>query len=383
MSIVTMKKKTAVKYNSMSVNTPAFSINGTHRNQGFVGQNVISRSLPRTTVKSHGGCCGTFLFRPVVMSSVTTTEDPTVVKSSVLGTRGMIETKYALPYYKRPFPCSIVKPDATMNINNQSSYVANLAKNTMKDAKNCANPYLPIAQNFFDMAKNTNSGVYTIEVKYNNIIILTGVFTVNSTNNKVTHFYDLVNPHNDIFANNNYDSADNVFTGPYFSYGGVNITTLPYFEKLLGVQHFFFSLFDAGTNNAIDVVSPDDTYILQRYNCVFNITRYTSMMYNDYNNFISNYYNHHPVTDDLTTHKGCGSVGIQSCHKQLYRSISAPGRLPKPLQYTKDSGTYTSVSQSQYVLSLDKKCSENDTFTIPVDGVYGKKTSFNYPAGCH
>ena len=61
MSIATLKRKTQAKYNNMSVgNTHGFSINGTHRNQGYVGQTSLSRSLPRTlmkgnAVRGHGG----------------------------------------------------------------------------------------------------------------------------------------------------------------------------------------------------------------------------------------------------------------------------------------------------------------------------------------
>jgi hypothetical protein len=136
MSIVTLKRKTATKYNNMSVNSmDGFSLNGTHRSQGWVGQNVISRSLPRTTMKSHGGCNGTFSFQPVILSGVNSTEDINVVKTSSLGTRGLIDTKYR--WIRRPFPFASVKPDATLNINDQSSYVTSLAKETIKMSDDC------------------------------------------------------------------------------------------------------------------------------------------------------------------------------------------------------------------------------------------------------
>ena len=38
MSLATLKKKSAAKYNNMSVGTPQFSLYGGHRNQGWVGQ---------------------------------------------------------------------------------------------------------------------------------------------------------------------------------------------------------------------------------------------------------------------------------------------------------------------------------------------------------
>ena len=289
MSIVTLKKKSAVKYNNMSVNTPAFSLNGSHRNQGFVGQNIISRSLPRTTVKSHGGCCGTFIFKPVIMSSVSSTEDSTVIKPSVLSTRGMIEKTYAMPYYKRPYPCSIVKPDATMNINQQSSYIANLVKTTLKEAQYCINPFLPIAQSIFNNALMRGSETNIIELTFGGVIIFTGAFTVK--NNYVTHFYDLNNPSKNIFSDNGYHRADSLFTDSNFSPLGTNITSIPYFENLLGITdertfHLFFESWDFYVS-ILDVYD----YATNTYFCGANIINYNSMMYNDYNNYLINYLN--------------------------------------------------------------------------------------------
>ena len=49
MSIATLKRKTQTKYNNMSVgSTQGFSLNGGFRNQGYVGQTSLSRSLSRT-----------------------------------------------------------------------------------------------------------------------------------------------------------------------------------------------------------------------------------------------------------------------------------------------------------------------------------------------
>ena len=78
MSIVTLKKKTQTKYNNMSVGLQQFSLNGTHRNQGYVGQTMLSRSLPRTlakgnTLKGHGGTNGHFIQYPSILSAVTST----------------------------------------------------------------------------------------------------------------------------------------------------------------------------------------------------------------------------------------------------------------------------------------------------------------------
>jgi hypothetical protein len=133
MSIVTLKKKTFAQYNNMSVNSQnGFSLNGTHRNQGYVGQNVISRSLPRTlmkgnTIKGHGGCCGFYPMHSIIESSVNSQENPNIVKSSVLNNSGMIASKYR--WVRRGRPYTSVKPDNSLNSNTQQDYIDRLKKN--------------------------------------------------------------------------------------------------------------------------------------------------------------------------------------------------------------------------------------------------------------
>jgi hypothetical protein len=142
MSIATLKRKTQTKYNNMSVGEKQFSLNGTLRNQGYVGQTSLSRSLPRTLMKGnvakgHGGCCGKFLQTPIVQSGLISLNDPTVVKSSVLGTQGMINTHYR--WIKRGEPFSTVKPDTNNNLNTQDDYITRLKKNSIKEADDCNN----------------------------------------------------------------------------------------------------------------------------------------------------------------------------------------------------------------------------------------------------
>ena len=48
MSIAVLKRKSAAKYHNMSVNKRQFSIQGTFRNQGFVGQTMLSRHFTRS-----------------------------------------------------------------------------------------------------------------------------------------------------------------------------------------------------------------------------------------------------------------------------------------------------------------------------------------------
>lgn len=141
MSIVTLKKKTATQYHSMSVGTKTgFSLNGTHRSQGYVGQTMLSRSLPRTlakgtTPKGHGGCCGKFIVQQPILSAVTSTEDSNVIKSSVLDNTGMLATKYR--WIRRPQPFTSVKADDTLNSNTQQEYINHINNKTLQAYDSC------------------------------------------------------------------------------------------------------------------------------------------------------------------------------------------------------------------------------------------------------
>lgn len=140
MSIATLKRKTNTQYNNMSVGQKQFSLNGGHRSQGWVGQTMLSRSLPRTlakgnTLKGWGGCCGQFPKRPIIQSAVLSTNDPNKIKSSVISGIGLINTKYR--WIRRPFPYATVKPDATLNLNAQGDYIARLIKETLQNEAKC------------------------------------------------------------------------------------------------------------------------------------------------------------------------------------------------------------------------------------------------------
>jgi hypothetical protein len=138
MSIVTLKKKTKQLYHSLSVGRPAFSLNGTHRSQGWVGQTSLSRSLPRTphrgvTAQGHGGSYGAYSTTSVnIVSGIDYQNDPTYVKSSVLDTKGMIMTKYR--WIRRPAPFVSVKPDSTQHQKDQSMYLELLRRQAVQTA---------------------------------------------------------------------------------------------------------------------------------------------------------------------------------------------------------------------------------------------------------
>ena len=149
MSIVTLKKKTAAKYHNNSCNVPQFSLNCTRRSQGYIGQDTLGRSLPRTimkgiTPKGSGGCCGKYFIAPIVQSAVTSVNNSKVVKPSVVGTTGLIMTKYR--WIRRPQPFSVTKPGASFSQGSftQQMYITNLAKDTLNyaDKSSCQRPTL-------------------------------------------------------------------------------------------------------------------------------------------------------------------------------------------------------------------------------------------------
>ena len=101
MSLATLKKKTAAKYNNSSVGQRNFSLNGTHRSQGFIGQDL-----------RHESC-------------MLCTNDPNVIKPSVVGSSNYIITKHARS------AANVVKSDTNHNANSQSTYIDQDVKTTL------------------------------------------------------------------------------------------------------------------------------------------------------------------------------------------------------------------------------------------------------------
>lgn len=113
MSIATLKKKTLYKYNNSSVGKPQFSLNGGFRNQGFVGQTSLSRSLIRTpmkgnVLKGYGGLNGTYTQTNILPSEVVSLNIATYIKPSVTNTKTMIHQRHR--WINRPLPFSVFKP---------------------------------------------------------------------------------------------------------------------------------------------------------------------------------------------------------------------------------------------------------------------------------
>jgi hypothetical protein len=148
MSIATLKKKTQAKYNNLSVGLPRFSINGTLRNQGYVGQTSLSRFTSRTLYngiypRGHGGCCGTFKIGQTVQSGILPLNNPNVIKASVVSTKGMIEEELKclnslrIQNWKKKLPTrtvNTVKPDNNQRQTDQGDYITNKAKQAIQCA---------------------------------------------------------------------------------------------------------------------------------------------------------------------------------------------------------------------------------------------------------
>ena len=167
MSLATLKRKTEANYNNISVGQKNFSLNGTHRSQGYIGQTSLSRSLPRSlmngnTLRGHGGCCGEYKINPNILSAVKTTEDISIIKSSVKNNSGMIHTKYR--WINRASPFSTVKPDINIHLNTQGQYAESISTKTI----NCID--LSLNNNVIKSfaSKCTNPSAIAIMRKFNN-----------------------------------------------------------------------------------------------------------------------------------------------------------------------------------------------------------------------
>ena len=135
MSLVALKRKTAAMKN-LSSGQKGFSINGTHRSQGYIGQTSLSRSLINTPhgqtgdPEGHGGCCGDFSTTTNIRASETfSLEDENVVKKSVLSTTGMLSNRNR--WLKRSAPYTSTKLTAGWT-NGQGDYIAYLKKKAAK-----------------------------------------------------------------------------------------------------------------------------------------------------------------------------------------------------------------------------------------------------------
>jgi len=160
MSIATLKRKSLAQYNNSSVGQPQFSLNGTRRSAGYVGQDMLGRSLVRSlsrdgALKGHGGCCGKYPTPQIKTSpEMACLNNSSVVKTSSLTTNGLLMSRHR--WVRRPQPYSTTKPDSSLNKNDQASYINYISRKTLADSSGCHIIKNTVPNTFCSLIKTTN-----------------------------------------------------------------------------------------------------------------------------------------------------------------------------------------------------------------------------------
>ena len=144
MSIATLKKKTHSKYNaSLNNNESTFSLVGTRRNQGYIGQDNLGRSNIYSIMKDnithgHGGNNGEYVNKNI-KACVTSLNDPKVIKRQTLNTKGLLANKrYRYTDENNNVVSNIVKPDSNHHNNTAFSHIMEKKKEALIiDSSNC------------------------------------------------------------------------------------------------------------------------------------------------------------------------------------------------------------------------------------------------------
>ena len=153
MSLATLKRKTAAKYKNSSVATPQFSLNGIHRNQGYVGQSSVGRNLSRAlttsdgVLRGNGSCCGEY--ESGLKSGIYQNDVSKTVKSSVVsqhevlnrrkgcfnGSGGEIDAD-GITLFSGSH-CNVVKNRGQQNNNTQGDYVEYYRQKKTQEVVDC------------------------------------------------------------------------------------------------------------------------------------------------------------------------------------------------------------------------------------------------------
>tara|TARA_B110000285_G_scaffold84524_1_gene96971 strand:+ start:286 stop:930 length:645 start_codon:yes stop_codon:yes gene_type:complete len=134
MSIATLKKNAESRYFNKVSSQNTFSLNGTRRNQGYVGQHNLMRSLKRTPYSRYGGPVnqgtkGNFV-QNIHNSGSCSSNDDTVIKKSTKSNRAMIFSKHK--WINRGYPHAVVQPDCNFGENSsQSLYIYQKANDNL------------------------------------------------------------------------------------------------------------------------------------------------------------------------------------------------------------------------------------------------------------
>lgn len=133
MSITTLKRKSETKYFNKVSNNQVFSLTGTKRLQGYVGQTNLQRSIKRTPFtrfkgpRGHGSKYGIY---PVNIYNSgrlpICSNNNEIIKKPTINNKGLISTKYK--WIKREYPYTVVQADCNSALfETSSAYTHNLA----------------------------------------------------------------------------------------------------------------------------------------------------------------------------------------------------------------------------------------------------------------
>lgn len=157
MSLAVLKRKTAAKYNNSSVGEEHFSLNGTRRNQGYVGQDTRGRYLSRTLMRDgaprgHGGCCGTYDSK-MLSTSICSLNDTSIIKPSAMNNLGQLMTRYKWINSGK----GTVKVDSNQDTYSSNSYTIKIRNRNIQEADTCTEPSVkpPVCKSDVPMSRNT------------------------------------------------------------------------------------------------------------------------------------------------------------------------------------------------------------------------------------
>jgi|TARA_B110000967_G_C18901293_1_gene575427 hypothetical protein len=132
MSINTLKKKSESKYFNKVSSGTVFSLTGTKRLQGYVGQTNLSRSTKMTPYtrfggpRGHGAKYGIYPINIHNSGKLATCNDDNTIKKPTSNTKGLISSKYK--WNKRGYPYTVVQSDSNSSLFDTSSrYTHDLA----------------------------------------------------------------------------------------------------------------------------------------------------------------------------------------------------------------------------------------------------------------
>ena len=154
MSLATLKKKAEAKYKNSSVNVNGFSLNGIHRNQGYVGQSSVGRSLSRAlrnydAPRGHGGCCGTYKTGSPLQSGIVQNDTSKNVKPSSVSQKEVINRrkgcynsaggKYDVDgtVLYNGSRCNVVKNDGPKHNNSAGDFIEYYRQKKIKEVNDC------------------------------------------------------------------------------------------------------------------------------------------------------------------------------------------------------------------------------------------------------